>query len=272
MTSGTPPPLQAGSSSDLAGRLRRVPLPDEAVHLAVVDVGDRVHLAVRAAAVDVGGVVVGTVAAAGRVRHADRGHPMAHRDAVRPGIGAEVTVVRPVLLHDDDHVLDLVDALRHHIAAQRAARRRLGRLRRGARGQERGREQPSQHHAIRPDVAAAGSPHARLPRSQKPAAWCRAPVVARKLTSGKEATGTGDLPDFARNAGGGRSGLSRSRYLNEQTARIAPAGKPPTVRQPGSRRAHAGCGAKTGKAGCRGPIARRIEQQAVPPPSAMSPR
>src|SRR5205807_4828781 len=99
---------------DLAGRLRRVALPDEAVHPAAVDVGGGVLLAVRAAPVDVGGVVVGAAAPAGRVRYADRGHPMAHRDAVRPGVGAEVAIEGPVLLHDDDDVLDLVDAGRHH--------------------------------------------------------------------------------------------------------------------------------------------------------------
>ncbi len=102
--------------------VRRIPLPDEAVHRAATDVGDRVGLAVRAAAVHVGPVAIRAGAPARRIRHADRRHPVAHRDAVRPGIGPEVGVERPVLLHHDDHVLDLVDARRHHVGTGRPAR------------------------------------------------------------------------------------------------------------------------------------------------------
>jgi hypothetical protein len=85
---------------------------DEPVHPAVGDVGDRVRLAVRPAGVQVARVVERLLAAAGRgVRDADGeaavGVPW---KAVGAGIRTEVVIERPVLLHDDDHVLDLVDA------------------------------------------------------------------------------------------------------------------------------------------------------------------
>jgi len=61
---------------------------------------------VRTAAVQVVRVVERTDAAAVRgIRHAD-----VRRDSVRARIRAEVGVERPVLLHDHDDVLDLVDA------------------------------------------------------------------------------------------------------------------------------------------------------------------
>ena len=113
----------------VAGRPGRVPLLDEPVHLAAVHVGHRVVLAVRPAAVAVRPVVVGPGAAAARVGHAHRGLPVLHGDAVRAGIRAEVGVERAVLLHDDDHVLDLVDPRGNHIMAGRAARDLLDRRR-----------------------------------------------------------------------------------------------------------------------------------------------
>ena len=125
------------------------------------DVGDRVGLAVRAAAVDVGGVVVGPGAPAAGVRHAHRRLPVAHRDAVRAGVGPEVAVERPVLLHHDDHVLDLVDPGGHQVRAVRAAAddlarmlgrgHRLGRGRRRRRRRARG-QQGSDEHAGRHDA------------------------------------------------------------------------------------------------------------------------
>ena len=110
---------------DVAGGAGGVPLLDEAVHRAAVHVGHRVGLAVRPAAVTVGFVMVGAGAPALRVGHAHRGHPVPHRDAVGPRERAEVAVERPVLLHHDDHVLDLVDARRHQVSA-RSGRPRPG--------------------------------------------------------------------------------------------------------------------------------------------------
>ena len=98
-----------------AGLPRRVALPDEAVHLAVVDVCHRIGLGMRAAAIDVGGVVVRPGASAAGVRHTDGWHTRVHGEAVGPRKGTEVAVEGPVLLHDDDHVLDLVDARRRHV-------------------------------------------------------------------------------------------------------------------------------------------------------------
>ncbi len=52
-------------------------------------------------------------------RHADAadriGHAHARGDPVRAGVSAEVGVERAVLLHDDDHVPDLVDAFERRI-------------------------------------------------------------------------------------------------------------------------------------------------------------
>ena len=65
----------------------------------------------RPAAIDVADVVVGHLAETGlRIRHADVGAPVVHRDPVRAGEGPEVGIERAVLLHDHDDVLDLVDA------------------------------------------------------------------------------------------------------------------------------------------------------------------
>jgi hypothetical protein len=148
-----------------AGVASGVPLLDEPVHLASCDVGLGVDVAVGAAPVDVGGVVVGALTGAGRVGHAHRRDPVQHRDAVRPGIGAEVTVERTVLLHHHDDVPDLVDALGDHVGARRApldhlwivgrraggrrwgGRRRLRRCAPGQPGDQHG------HHDDRPDAA-----------------------------------------------------------------------------------------------------------------------
>ena len=61
----------------------------------------------RAAEVAVAVIVERSDAAAARIRDATP-----RRDAVRPGERAEVGVEGTVLLHDHDHVLDLVDAAR----------------------------------------------------------------------------------------------------------------------------------------------------------------
>src|SRR6185437_7911822 len=74
----------------------RVALGDEAVHLAAVDIGDGVGRAVRAAAIAVGAVMVGTHAVAARARHAHRRAAVLHRDAVSTGKGPEVVVEGPV--------------------------------------------------------------------------------------------------------------------------------------------------------------------------------
>jgi hypothetical protein len=66
----------------------------------------------RAAGVQVPRVVEGLLApAGGRIRGA-YGELAARRPgkAIRSGIRTEIVIERPVLLHDHDHVLDLVDA------------------------------------------------------------------------------------------------------------------------------------------------------------------
>jgi hypothetical protein len=118
-----------------AGRLRCVvpfvaepaggiPLGDEAVHLAVVDVCFGGVVGVGPAVVRRVRVVVGSAAATGRgVGNTDAESPVLPRDPVRSGVGAEVVVERSVLLHDDDDVLDLPDRRRQ----RRRARARPGR-------------------------------------------------------------------------------------------------------------------------------------------------
>ena len=107
--------------------------PDEAVHPAAVHVQLAGERAVRAARV-VGAVPVEERlhALADAVRHAHRRHAVPHRDPVGVRIGAEEGVEGAVLLHDHDHVLDLVDAVRAGDGglARRAPRRRNPRARR----------------------------------------------------------------------------------------------------------------------------------------------
>src|SRR5579884_1591231 len=98
-------------------------LGNEAVHLAAVDVGDGVGGRVRPAVVEVGGVVVGVDAGVVLgVGDADGELAVLGGEAVGAGEGAEVGVEGAVLLHDDDDVLDLVDALGGRRAARRGGR------------------------------------------------------------------------------------------------------------------------------------------------------
>src|SRR4029077_1867685 len=85
---------------------------DEAVHLPAVHVHQAVGGLVRRAGILV--LVVherGNTLARHRIGHANGRHAALHRDPVGTRVDAEVGVERPVLLHDDDHVLDLVYAL-----------------------------------------------------------------------------------------------------------------------------------------------------------------
>ena len=76
-------------------------------------VAERVDVIVRAACVAVRGVVVGPLAAPRqRIRRANGRHAVAHRNPVRAGKRAEIRIERTVLLHDHDHVPDLVNAAR----------------------------------------------------------------------------------------------------------------------------------------------------------------
>ena len=124
-------------------------LADEAVHLAAVDVPDRVEQLVRAAVVLVPAVVVGPRAhVPDRVRYADGEMSVPPRDAVRARVRAEELVERAVLLHHDHDVADLVDP---------------GRAR---------RDRPFRRHA----AAAAGCQHHRdEPRDPHPARQTQRP-------------------------------------------------------------------------------------------------
>ena len=93
------------------GDLRGDRLPDEAVHLAAVDVCERVLRPVRAALVPRVRIMERADAAVSeQIGHADRGTAALHREPVGARVGAEVGVERAVLLHDHHHVPDRVDA------------------------------------------------------------------------------------------------------------------------------------------------------------------
>ncbi len=86
---------------------------DEAIHFPAVDVGVRSFGAVGTAGVFVAGVVIRLDARSSlRIGNADSRDAVAHWDAVGAGKRAEITIERPVLLHHDDHVLYLVNAVR----------------------------------------------------------------------------------------------------------------------------------------------------------------
>ena len=110
---------------------------DEAVHAAAVDVLLAGERAVRAA-----GIVRAVRfeerahALADAVRHADRRHAVLHRDPVGVRVRAEEGVEGAVLLHDHDHVADLVDAAVRSRTAN--ARRRAATSRRSGGEQEQG--------------------------------------------------------------------------------------------------------------------------------------
>jgi hypothetical protein len=98
-------------------------------HRAPVDIGAGILAEVWPPAVEVGAVVVRLDAPPRLgVGVADGGDAVRHGDAVGAGIGAEVAVERAILLHDNDDVLDLVDAARDERGRMTGVRRlaRLG--------------------------------------------------------------------------------------------------------------------------------------------------
>jgi hypothetical protein len=84
---------------------------DKAIHSAAVDVSDCCLRTVRAALVEVLRVVERrNTAMRYRIGHTDGRTSMVHGDAVRPWEGSEVVVEGAVLLHDHDHMLNLLEA------------------------------------------------------------------------------------------------------------------------------------------------------------------
>ena len=108
-----------GAAATVAGLLRG---PDEPVHLAAVDVRDGGTALMHRAAVHQAGIVVRPVAALGaRIGHAHREPAVPDRNAVGARVGAEERIERPVLLHDDHDMPDLVDPAAAAAAAAAAA-------------------------------------------------------------------------------------------------------------------------------------------------------
>src|SRR5262249_19473525 len=86
------------------GLLRPSRLLDETVHLPAVHVGPRVVPLMRPAEIHRVGIVMGGDAGPPGICETDVvGEPF------RPGIGAEVVIEAPVLLHDEDEVLELLE-------------------------------------------------------------------------------------------------------------------------------------------------------------------
>ena len=112
-----PSPLGGTATSRCVGIMDAEPLParaqglNEAIHASAVDVCPRSPGRMRAAEIDQVRVVERADALPRvRVRDADGRFPASHRDTVRTGECPEIVVERTVLLHDDDDVLDLLDA------------------------------------------------------------------------------------------------------------------------------------------------------------------
>ena len=132
---------------------------DEAVHPSAVHVLVRGRLLVRTAVVPESAVVIRPGAGAGHgIRDARREVPVLRGVAVRTGEGAEVVIEGAVLLHDDDHVLDRVQATR---GRRRRARRggdgrsRLGRACGAATARAGGKHDEDEEHRGAPDAAPA---------------------------------------------------------------------------------------------------------------------
>jgi hypothetical protein len=101
--------------------------PHEAVHLAVVDGGHGGRMAVLAACLAVAPAPKGLHADVRLgIGRTDRRNTVLHRDPVRTRIGPEIGVERAVLLHDDHHVLDLVNPSWSGRAADGGGNRRGG--------------------------------------------------------------------------------------------------------------------------------------------------
>jgi hypothetical protein len=85
---------------------------DKAVHLAPIHVPNRGASPVRTSAVPILGVMVRfNAGSAVWVRNADRRLAVTHWDSIGSRESAEVAVERAVLLHDDNHMPDLVNGI-----------------------------------------------------------------------------------------------------------------------------------------------------------------
>jgi hypothetical protein len=125
--------------------------PDEPRHAVVIDVEERIAVGVGSADVDELRIVERLHAShATRVGDADRRLAIGHRDPVGSRKGAEIVVERPVLLHHDDHVLDLVDALRdRRMPGQAHAESKRGERERHGENDREGSAGRSHHRSIR---------------------------------------------------------------------------------------------------------------------------
>ena len=148
--------------------------PHEPVHLAVVDVHHAaIEVVVRPAQILVVAVVVGVAARRSarrrrwmtehhtqRVQVADEKVAVRSWNPIRAGVHAEVGVEGAVLLHDEDHMLDLVDAAGRLRRGHRPVVRAPRELETGARGGsgtahaherygDQGRYQSAVHHSTR---------------------------------------------------------------------------------------------------------------------------
>ncbi len=85
-------------------------LSDEAIHLAVIDVGRGVGCTVWPSVIEVLCVVIWFDAlTCFGIIDAHCGDTVLHGDTIRTGIGSEVGIERAILLHNDDDMLDFVN-------------------------------------------------------------------------------------------------------------------------------------------------------------------
>src|SRR3989440_7147105 len=184
---------------------------DETIQLAAVDIGSHVDLLVRTAGVAVLVVEVRLDALVGQgIGHADRGDTVVPGDAVGAGIGAKVAVEGAVLLHDDNHVLDGVDAAGRRPAGGPSGSRLVGLCRARAQpGSAAQQEQceaweekkaPASHHSVvsfrlrfrgtAPSITVGHWGEWRPRRPRRPPGfvsrvrpWARSPLVRPQRTS-----------------------------------------------------------------------------------------
>src|SRR5215475_14404463 len=106
---------RGGVANDTVPRQTALPrvlrLCDEAIHFAVVNRRNAGFFTMRSAAVGILRIVIRLDAcSASGVGIAYGWYSILRGESLRTGIGPEIAVERAILLHDDDHVFDFVNA------------------------------------------------------------------------------------------------------------------------------------------------------------------
>ena len=121
------------------------------VHASAVDIPHSIDDLVRPAVVHIGVIGERThTRPASRIREARGRNSVLHRDPVRTRIRPEVVIERPILLHDHNDMLDLVDPGQRLSATSRSITRAYGYDR-----NHRARDTPNEPHALPPAAKTA---------------------------------------------------------------------------------------------------------------------